>query len=90
MAVAKDELEMLLKHANIKSRPIPILVLANKMDLKDALSSVRVAQCLGLDQGLVEGKPWQIQSTNALTGEGLVEGVDWLSDQIKVMVSRKK
>ena len=43
MVVAKDELDMLLQHPDIRSRKLPILFFANKMDCKDALSSVKVS-----------------------------------------------
>ena len=44
MVVAKDELDMLLQHPDIRARKLPILFFANKMDCKDALSSVKVSQ----------------------------------------------
>ena len=43
MVVAKDELDMLLQHPDIRARKLPILFFANKMDCKDALSSVKVS-----------------------------------------------
>jgi len=42
MVVAKDELDMLLQHPDIRSRKLPILFFANKMDMRDAMSSVKV------------------------------------------------
>ena len=42
MVVAKDELDMLLQHPDIRSRKIPILFFANKMDMREAMSSVKV------------------------------------------------
>nr|XP_020464729.1 ADP-ribosylation factor-like protein 6 isoform X2 [Monopterus albus] len=83
MVVAKEELDTLLNHPDIKHRRIPILFFANKMDVRDALSSVKVSQLLCLDN--IKDKPWHICATNALKGEGLPEGVDWLQDQIKTM-----
>lgn len=60
LVVAKDELEMMLKHPDIASKPaIPILFFANKMDLKESLSSVKISQTLGLDQ--LKNKAWHIQ-----------------------------
>ncbi|XP_030047705.1 ADP-ribosylation factor-like protein 6 [Microcaecilia unicolor] len=83
MIVAKEELETLLNHPDIKHRRIPILFFANKMDLRDALSSVKVSQLLSLEN--IKDKPWHICASNGLTGDGLQEGVDWLQDQIQVM-----
>lgn len=41
--VVKDELELLLTHADFRERHIPILFFANKMDMPEALSSVKIA-----------------------------------------------
>lgn len=41
--VVKDELELLLQHPDIEKRRVPILFFANKMDMPDALSSVKIA-----------------------------------------------
>ncbi|XP_040579295.1 ADP-ribosylation factor-like protein 6 [Lepeophtheirus salmonis] len=87
MIVAKDELDMLLQHPDIQSRKIPILFFANKMDMKESLSSVKVSQTLGLERIL--DKPWHICASNAITGEGLNEGVEWLTGQIKDQMNRK-
>lgn len=42
----------------IKERHIPILVYANKMDIRDSLSAVKCSQMLGLDASIK--KPWNI------------------------------
>nr|KAG5702232.1 hypothetical protein BaRGS_030587 [Batillaria attramentaria] len=89
MVVAKDELDLLLQHPDLKNRRIPILFFANKMDLRESVSSVKCSSLMGLEQ--IRDKPWHICASNAVTGEGLSEGVDWLSDQIKDLIeSRKK
>lgn len=77
LVVVKDELELLLRHPDIKRRRVPILLFANKMDCVDALSSVKIAAGLNLEK--IDNKPWQICSSNALTGEGLQNGVQWLT-----------
>ncbi|XP_069745543.1 ADP-ribosylation factor-like protein 6 isoform X4 [Narcine bancroftii] len=58
MVVAKEELDTLLNHPDIKHRRIPILFFANKMDLRDALSSVKVSQMLRLEN--IKDKAWHI------------------------------
>lgn len=80
LAVVRDELDLLLQHPDIATRQIPILFFSNKMDLRDALSSVKIAAGLGLEQ--IVDKPWHICATNALTGEGLQEGMEWFTQQI--------
>jgi ADP-ribosylation factor-like protein 6 len=32
---------------------------------------------------LLQDKPWNILASNALTGEGIEEGIDWLAEIIK-------
>ena len=88
MVVAKDELEALLQHNDLQSRRIPVLFFANKNDLRDSLSSVKCSQLMGLEK--IKDKPWHIASSNAITGEGLEDGFDWLTDQIKDLMERNK
>ena len=35
-------------------------------------------------------KPWHICASNAVTGEGLHEGVEWLTAQIKDLMDNKR
>ncbi|XP_068602762.1 ADP-ribosylation factor-like protein 6 [Brachionichthys hirsutus] len=81
--VAKEEVDILLNHKDIRSRKIPILFFANKMDLQDTMSSIEVSKTLCLEY--ITDKPWHICASNALKGEGLKEGLDWLQDRIKIM-----
>ena len=43
---------------DIKHRRIPILFFANKMDLRNAVTSVKVSQLLCLEN--IKDKPWHI------------------------------
>ncbi|XP_055527851.1 ADP-ribosylation factor-like protein 6 [Wyeomyia smithii] len=88
LVVVKDELEILLQHPDIANRRVPILFFANKMDCSDALSSVKIAAGLGLEK--IKDKPWHISSSNALTGEGLQDGVQWMVHQIRECVASSK
>lgn len=87
MVVAKDELDLILQHPDIAGKKVPILFYANKIDLRDALTSVKVSTLMELDE--ISNKPWHICASNALTGEGLGEGIDWLTDQIKDIINAK-
>lgn len=84
LVVVKEELDMLLQHPDIACKRIPILFYANKMDLRDSLSSVKIAAGLNLDR--IMDKPWHICASNAITGEGLQEGVEWFTQQIREYV----
>ncbi|KAG7255392.1 hypothetical protein CRUP_015945 [Coryphaenoides rupestris] len=58
MVVAKEELDTLLNHQDIRSRRLPMLFLANKIDLRCAMSSLKVSQLLCLES--IKDKPWHI------------------------------
>ncbi|TNN79358.1 ADP-ribosylation factor-like protein 6 [Liparis tanakae] len=81
MVVAKEELDTLLNHEDIRSKKMPVLFFANKMDLRDAVSSVKVSQMLSLEN--IKEKPWHICASDAIKGEGLQEGLDWLQENSK-------
>lgn len=88
LLVAQEELQQLLSHPSIASRSIPILFFANKMDLRDALSDVGVSTALGLET--ISNKSWHICSSNALKGDGIADGIQWLSSAIKASVEETR
>ncbi|KAH0552449.1 ADP-ribosylation factor-like protein 6 [Cotesia glomerata] len=89
LVVVKEELDMLLQHPDIVGRKIPILFLANKMDLPDSLTAVKLVAALGLDR--IHNKPWHIRATNAVTGDGLQAAIEWLTDQIRdIYINNKR
>ncbi|KAH9403336.1 ADP-ribosylation factor-like protein 6, partial [Tyrophagus putrescentiae] len=73
-------------NATFRRPDIPILFFANKMDLKDALPSVKISQMLGLH--CFPHKNWHIQASNAITGEGVPDGIEWLVYQISTNKSK--
>lgn len=58
-----------------------LLVLANKQDLPNAMSVAELAEKLGLPT--LRSRQWHIQGSCATTGDGLYEGLDWLSRSLK-------
>merc|ERR1711934_1024985 len=80
---AKDELNKMLNEDEM--RDAAVLVFANKQDLPNAMSAAEVTEKLGLHS--MRSRQWYIQSTCATTGDGLYEGLDWLSTTLS---SRKK
>jgi len=81
MCVAKNELDELLSHDDLVNLNIPILFFANKMDLPSALTPVDCMQILELER--ISDKPWHITSSNALTGQGVTDGISWLADHVR-------
>jgi len=58
-----------------------LLVLANKQDLPNAWSIAEVTDRLKLHA--LRNRKWYIQATCATSGDGLYEGLDWLSQILK-------
>lgn len=69
-------------------RDTVVLVLANKQDLPYAASASEVADKLNLHS--VRGHQWYIQPCSARTGDGLYEGLDWLSATLAKRVKDRK
>jgi len=67
-------------------RGAALLVFANKQDLPDAMTAVEITEALQLHAN--KQHAWQIQACSAVTGEGLYEGLDWLTHALKNRASR--
>eukprot|EP00127_Corallochytrium_limacisporum_P005808 Clim_evm26s211 gene=Clim_evmTU26s211 len=80
-AVAKEELDYILRHEDVRSRAIPLLLLINKSDLVPLVDPGKFAELFELSR--VTDRPWTVVSTNGRTGEGLNEGMEWLTEGIK-------
>ncbi|KAG6415284.1 hypothetical protein SASPL_122690 [Salvia splendens] len=75
---ARDELHRMLNEDEL--RDAVLLVFANKQDLPNAMNAAEITDKLGLHS--LRQRHWYIQSTCATSGEGLYEGLDWLSNNI--------
>jgi len=72
---AKMELHRILSDKQMEG--VPLLVLANKADLPNAMSLAEVTDKLKLHS--LRSRKWYIQLSCCATGDGLYEGFDWLS-----------
>ena len=52
-------------------------------DLPNAMNAAEITDKLGLHSW--RNRNWYIQATCATSGDGLYEGLDWLSNQLKNM-----
>jgi len=77
MCIVKDELQSVLVHKDMPKK-IPLLFYANKMDLPKAMTPDVLAKDIGLAQ-LLDGREWHMVASNAISGQGLEEGIKWLS-----------
>ena len=78
MEDARDEFHAILDEEEL--RDACILVYANKQDLPGALDDAVVSERLGLTG--IRSRQWAIFRTSATKGEGLFEGLDWLSNAL--------
>ena len=76
---ARDELMRMLNEDEL--RDAVLLVFANKQDLPNAMNAAEVTDKLGLHS--LRNRTWYIQATCATSGDGLYEGLDWLSNTLK-------
>ncbi|KAF5390602.1 hypothetical protein D9757_002621 [Collybiopsis confluens] len=76
---AREELQRMLNEDEL--RDALLLVFANKQDLPNAMNAAEITDKLGL-HGLRQ-RTWYIQAACATSGDGLYEGLEWLSANIK-------
>ena len=81
MEEAKDILERILNENDGKLQNTPLLVLSNKVDLPGSKNTTEVTDKLCLHK--LRDREWFIQETCGLTGEGIVDGFEWLAKNIK-------
>merc|ERR1712146_122335 len=79
---AREELAQMLNEDEM--RDAVLLVFANKQDLPNSMTAAEITDKLGLHN--MRGRQWFIQSTCATTGDGLYEGLDWMS---RTLTSKK-
>nr|XP_037840604.1 ADP-ribosylation factor 1-like [Chlorocebus sabaeus] len=76
---AREELMRML--AEDELRDAVLLVFANKQDLPNAMNAAEITDKLGLHS--LCHRNWYIQATCATSSDGLYEGPDWLSNQLR-------
>ncbi|XP_069810126.1 uncharacterized protein [Dendropsophus ebraccatus] len=82
---ARMELIAILE--NDEMRGVPFVVMANKQDLPRARKPMDLAEALGLIK--MEGHQWHVQGCCATTGDGLVEGLEVLTNLVKQFQKNK-
>ncbi|KAK3672398.1 ADP-ribosylation factor, Arf Arf6 [Recurvomyces mirabilis] len=81
MDEAKRELERIIQDREMKDALL--LVFANKQDVRGAMSPKEVSDELALDS-TAKGHVWKVEPSCATTGEGIFEGLAWLSNNVKL------
>jgi ADP-ribosylation factor-like protein 2 len=91
LQMCRHELDQLLQQERLAGASL--LIFANKQDVAGALSTSEISKVLSLideadsssnnnNNKRYENRHWHIQCCSAVTGEGLVEGIDWLVEDI--------
>jgi len=78
MNEAREELHRIVSDDELWNSAL--LIFANKQDLPRAAGITEIVNELGLNQ--LKKKNWHVQGTCATIGEGLYEGLEWLSQNI--------
>ncbi|KAF8980579.1 ADP-ribosylation factor, Arf Arf6 [Entomortierella lignicola] len=76
---ARQELHRIISDREMKD--CLLLVFANKQDLPDAMTPAEVTERLQLNT--MRERPWYVHPSCATTGEGLFEGLNWMSQNVK-------
>ena len=74
---AQTELKSLLDEEMLND--VPVLILANKQDLLNALAPDELSDALGLNE---ERRTWHILGCSAKTGDGLQDAMEWVVEQV--------
>ena len=80
LQVCRDELHQLLGQEKLAGSSL--LIFANKQDLAGAINSDGISQVLELGSDQFKSRHWQIHPCSAMTGDGLIEGMDWIVSDI--------
>ncbi len=75
---AAEELAKMLQEDTLSG--VPVLVLANKQDLPRAMKISAMTEQLGM--GSLKNRKWFVQGCCGTSGDGLYEGLDWLSTAV--------
>ncbi|KAL7678252.1 hypothetical protein ACOME3_004482 [Neoechinorhynchus agilis] len=81
LPIVKSELHKMLENELLSKAAL--LVFANKQDLKNSLKASEISLELGLTA--IKDRPWHIQPCCALSGEGLVDGLEWIVENTKAV-----
>ena len=73
-----ESFQELLKEEKLKK--IPVLVYANKADLKTCLGPDQIIEKLKLND--ITGRDWSIFSCSALTGDNVIDGMKWVFEKL--------
>ncbi|KAJ9618658.1 ADP-ribosylation factor, Arf Arf6 [Taxawa tesnikishii (nom. ined.)] len=81
MDEARSELTRIIQDREMKDALL--LVFANKQDISGAMRPQEVSEALNLS-AIAKNHVWKVEPSCATTGEGIFEGLAWLSSHVKI------
>ena len=75
---SKEEFHKLIQNSNLKNAVI--LIFANKQDLPGAKPINKIIEDYELNK--LKNHIWKVQPCSAMKGDGLINGIKWLSEQL--------
>lgn len=79
LVLVREEIRLLAEHPDLKG--VPILFYANKADIAGAKTPQELVDELGLSE-LMMDRPFNIFASNARRGDGIEEGINWLTNRL--------
>ena len=76
--IARDILLECLNDERLKDAAF--LIFANKQDLNGAISPNELTKILEIEK--IKNRKWFVQGSSAVSGQGIKEGLDWLTDTL--------
>ena len=81
----KRELMQLLNQEKLAGATL--FIFCNKQDVAGAMSPKEIKEMLGLDlQEGMQNRNWGIMPCSAITGDGLLDGMNWMVNDIKARI----
>ncbi|XP_074603679.1 ADP-ribosylation factor related protein 1 [Brevipalpus obovatus] len=78
---SKSSFENVIQNEQLEG--LPLLIVANKQDLPEALSLERIKSIFQSSEELIGKRDFNYLSASALKSEGIQDGIDWMTDRIK-------
>jgi len=76
---ARQELMRIINDREMKE--VVLLIFANKNDLPNVMDVAEVTEKLGLSR--LRERVWHVESSCAVSGDGLLDGLTWLNSEVK-------
>ena len=77
----KRELQQLLQQEKLAGATL--FIFCNKQDVAGALTIQEIREVLELDKNeAIATRHWNMMPCSAMTGEGLIEGIDWVVNDV--------